>query len=206
MVLGRFVDAGVDSLLAALSGGRVFVTPTILDPREAPPFRQQPRAEFAKGIFAAQRDLARPFHDTRVRRRTAFYGASGSIWQPVTLSPTELALAAHFAAPATLRQARTIQPAIRAKRIDAGEAECAAVAVTRGWVLWTDDAAIIDALAVLHPGHPVERISHLLVRAVRQGLIACQDAADLYNVEFVGQLGLYSRVTLHCHGERIVVR
>jgi hypothetical protein len=51
MVLAMFVDAGLVDLLAALAGGNLFVSPTILDPDETPPFSQQPIAEFARGTF-----------------------------------------------------------------------------------------------------------------------------------------------------------
>jgi hypothetical protein len=205
MVLGRFVDADAVSLLLVLAGGRVFVTPSIIEPLETPPFFQQPIAEFARGIFAAQRDLSRSHHATRVQRRTAFYQAVGTAWVPVVLSPAELQQARFFAARG-LQQAKAIDPAIRSKRVDGGEAECAAVAVMRGWTLWTDDSAIIAVLAALHPGHRIERISDLLVRGVKQGLLTCRDAASLYNDIFVKQLGLYSKVSIHCQGADIVVR
>jgi len=205
MVLGRFVDAGAVPLLAALAGGRVFVTPTILDPQERPPFVRQPTAEFAKGIFAAQRDLSRPLFATRVQRRTAFYGAVGSAWDSVALSSSELAQARFFESRAAFLQAKSANPTIKRRRVDAGEAECAAVAVTRGWALWTDDAAIIDVLAALHPGHSVERVSDLLSRAVREALLACEEAADLYNRVFKGTLGLWTRLTLVCHNGQIAV-
>ena len=97
-----------------------------------------------------------------------------------------------------------IDPSIRVKKVDRGEAECAAVALIRKWTLWTDDAAIVALLAALHPGHPVERISDLLVRGVRTGLIACQSAADLYNNVFKGQLNLWTRLVLSCQGVNLV--
>jgi hypothetical protein len=205
MVLGRFVDADVVPLLLALAGGRVFVTPSIIEPQETPPFVQQPIAEFAKGIFAAQRDLSRSLHAVRVQRRTAFYQAMGVAWTPVALSPAELQQAQFFASRA-LQRAKAIDPTIKSKRVDGGEAECAAVAVMRGWALWTDDRAIIDVLATLYPGHRIERISDLFARAVLQGFIKCRDAADLYNNTFVGQLGLYSRISLYCKAGKIVAR
>lgn len=199
MVLGRFVDADAVALLLALAGGTVFVTPSIIAPQETPPFVQQPVAEFAKGIFAAQRDLSRSLYATRVQRRMAFYQAVGAAWVPVDLSYEELQHAQFFVS-GGLQQARALDPTIKSRRVDAGEAECAAVAIMRGWTLWTDDSAMINVLAVLHPGHPVERISDLLVRGVKQGLLTCQDAATLYNDIFVKQLGLYSKVSIHCQG------
>ena len=101
---------------------------------------------------------------------------------------------------------RRVDPAFRFKRVCAGEAEAAAVAVARGWTLWSDDAAIANVLAALHPGHPVERISNLLVRAAREELLPCQDAADLYNDVFTGVLGLWTNLTLSCENDTVVIR
>jgi hypothetical protein len=206
MVLAMFVDAGRASLLSDLAGGRLYVTPSVIDPDETPPFVRQPIAEFAKGVFAAQRDLSRRVHAKRIERRTAFYQAVGMAWQPVSLSYPELVRARYFASPAARLDARRANPALRVTRTSAGEAECAAVAVTRGWTLWSDDTTIVNLLAALHPGHPVERISHLLMRAVREGLLPCQEAADLYNDVFKRMLGLWTSLTLACDDDSVVVR
>lgn len=80
------------------------------------------------------------------------------------------------------------------------------MAVIRGWTLWSDDTAIVDLLAALHPGQPVERISDLLAWAVREGLVGCQDAADLYNNVFKGTLGLWTTRALACEQGQVVVR
>ena len=53
------------------------------------------------------------------------------------------------------------------------------------------------------PGHPIERISDLLVRA---GLVSCQDATDLYNNILKGTLGLWTTLTLRCENNQLVVR
>ncbi len=90
--------------------------------------------------------------------------------------------------------------------VDRGEAECAAVAIARSWRLWTDDAAIIALLDVLHPGHRIERVSDLLARAVRQNYMPCVDAADLDNQVFKGELKLWSRFTAACEQESLVFR
>lgn len=206
MVLAMFVDADRADLLPILAGGSLLVPPSVIDPDEAPPFAQQPTAEFAKGAFYLQQRSARPVDAVRFSRRMAFYPGRGIAWQPAVLSVAELRLAASFADPETWRRAASIDPAVRAKRIGRGEAECAAVAVSRGLTLWSDDAAIIALLAALHPGHPVERISDLLGRAVRQGTVGCDDAADLYNRVFKATLGLWTTWSLACVDDQIVVQ
>nr|MBA2596703.1 hypothetical protein [Chloroflexia bacterium] len=109
-------------------------------------------------------------------------------------------------APAIWAAAEARDPARRIKRISRGEAECAAVAIARGWTLWSDDAAILDLLAVLHPAQSVELISDLLVRAAQAGLLGCQEAADLYNAVFRDTLGLWTTRTLDCERGAVIVR
>jgi hypothetical protein len=43
------------------------------------------------------------------------------------------------------------------------------------------------------------------VRGVEEGLIACPDAADLYNVVFKGWLAPLTTLALGCDGGRLVV-
>ncbi|MGH2530925.1 MAG: hypothetical protein ACRDJW_01345 [Thermomicrobiales bacterium] len=206
MVLAMFVDADQVPLLSALAGGPIFVPPTIIDPEEIPPFGQQPTAEFAKGAFYLQQRLGRPLDAVRFQRRVAFYLDVNSRWRLVELSHAELRRTDELMDPTTWRQAGATDPSIRVKKIGRGEAECAAVAIARGWTLWSDDAAIVNLLAALHPGHPVERISDLLARAVREGLIACDTAADLYNTIFKETLGLWTRLALHCRDGQLVAQ
>jgi hypothetical protein len=206
MVLAMFIDADRGALLTALAPGSLFVPPSIVDPAERPPFARQPTAEFARGAFYFQQRLGRPLDAVRLNRRTAFYSGIDVHWRPVLLSPAELQLAASFVDPATWRRAETANPAVQIKKVDRGEAECAAVAVTRGWTLWSDDAAIVDLLAALHPGCHIERISDLLARAAREGLITRQEAADLYNNVFKGMLGLWTKRSLACQQGHVVVQ
>ncbi len=84
--------------------------------------------------------------------------------------------------------------------------ESAAVAVARGWTLWSDDAAIVNLLAALYPDHPVERISDLVMRAAQEGLLPCQEAADLYNDMFKRMLGLWTMRTLICDNGQVLIR
>ena len=189
MVLAMFVDADRVDLLTALAGGSLLVPPSIIAPGEAPPFAQQPTAEFAMGAYYLQQWIARPVEAVRFRRRMAFYFAAGAAWHPTTLSLAELRQAAAFADPATWRRPAAIDPTFRIKPIGRGEAECAAVAVARGLALWSDDAAIIALLAVLHPAHPVERISDLLARAVQEGLARLRAGSRPLQPRVQGQAG-----------------
>lgn len=207
VVLAMFVDADAVPLLLALAGGSIYVTPSILDPGERPPFSQPPIAEFAKGLFEAQQRLHDPHLAARAQRRTAFYAAGArDAWRPVTLATAELQLAQELRSPIARTKARAADPSYRAKRVDPGEAECAAVAITRGWTLWSDDHAIVGLVRALYPGVRVERLCGLLVRAVNEGLATCAEAQRLYNNVFKGQLNLWSPLTLVCADGQAVCR
>jgi hypothetical protein len=203
MVLAMFVDAGQAALLPALAAGRLFVTPSIIDSAETPPFPSQPTAEFARGAFYLQERQGNPLAAVRLHRRTAFYLDIDTSWTPAPLSAGELLQAERFVSPATWAAAEAQDPTRRIKRVSRGEAECAAVAVTRGWTFWTDDTAILDLLAILHPPQPVERISDLLIRAAHEGFLGCQEAADLYNDVFRDTLGLWTTRILVCRNGRV---
>lgn len=206
VVLAMFVDAGRAELLSEVGAGQVFVPPSILDPQETPPFVQQPTAEFARGAFSLQQRMGLPFEEVRLSRRMAFYLDQGKVWQPVLLSVDELRETDNLLNPATWALASVADASVRVKRIDRGEAECAAVAIARNGTLWTDDAAIVALLSSLYPDQPVERISDLLVRGVEERLISCSDAAMLYNVEFKDHFSLWTTLTLGCDDERLVRR
>ncbi len=61
-----------------------------------------------------------------------------------------------------------------------GEAACIALAVSRSYVLATDDQDALRALEALHPNHPYERIRRLLQRAVSESLLSQQQAEALH--------------------------
>lgn len=204
MVLAMFVDAGQFDVLVALAGGRLYATPTVADVDEIPPYATEPVAEFARGLFRSQGE-ASALHINRVTRRTDFFQAAGELWSPVALTVAELLDAQRLVHPATRAAARAIHPAFKFKRVGVGEAEAAAVALARGWTLWSDDAAIVGLMAALHPDHAVERIGRLLMRAVHDGLLNCEDAAHLYNATFKQELGLWTSLTLRCHHGRLIV-
>jgi hypothetical protein len=55
----------------------------------------------------------------------------------------------------------------------------------------------------MHPEHPIERIGRLLMRAVNEGLLSCEDAAHLYNGTFKQDLGLWTSLMLRCRDRRL---
>lgn len=199
MVLAMFVDSGQAQLLSALADGRLVVTPSILEPSEHPPFHQPPASEFARGLYEALHDLADPVRTQRARARSSYYRHEQSgLWTATIPSASELRFALQLQSPSIRVAVQQVEPNFRFRRIDPGEAECAAVAITRGWILWSDDQAIVTVVRTLYPTCQVERTCGLLVRAVAEGLISCADAMVLYNQVFKQELGLYSTLRLVC--------
>lgn len=206
MVLAMFVDADRAALLSDLAGSRLFVSPSIFDPAESPPYAAQPTSEFARGAFYLQGRLGEPLAAVRLHRRTAFASDVGTTWQPVALSHDELRQVETLVSPATWQHAEALDPSRRIKRVSRGEAECAAVALRRGWSIWTDDTAIIALLTVLYPEQRIERISDLLIRAARSGLLGCHEAADLYNDVFNATLRRWTTYSLVCAGGQVTIQ
>lgn len=207
VVLAMFVDADYATLLLSLAAGSVYLTPSIVDSHEHPPFVDPPVSEFSKGLYEAQQDLGDPFMARRAQRRTAFYAAQAvGLWYPVDLSETELGLAGMLTSREIRDAARQMDPTFKTLRIDPGEAECAAVAIERGWTLWSDDHAIVTLVRTLYPQCRVERLCGLLVRAVDEGLIDCAEAQYLYNHVFKGELNLWSKLSLDCVDQMAICR
>lgn len=206
MVLGMFVDAGYTQLLTDLAAGNLIITPAIINPAETPPYASHPMAEFAAGTFLFQQRLGNPLDEVRFSRRAAYYLDINLGWNPAALSIEEIKQQEMLSSGAIWEDSRVSHSGRRNARIGRGEAECAAVAISRGLTLWSDDAAIVSLLAVLHPDHPVERISDLVIRAAREEHLSCQEAADLYNDIFKQRLGLWSNLTLVCRNGQVTIR
>ena len=201
-----FVDADHVALLLALAGWSVYVPPSIIDPAEIPPFTQPPISEFAQGLFEAQQNLSQPLLAARAHYRSVFYQTRPLGWRSVALSPTELRLAQYLTTRQARDEARERNPAFRAKRIALGEAECAAVAIERGWTLWSDDNSIVELVRTLYPTCHVERLCGLVVRAVDERLIECDRAQHLYNEVFKRHLNLWSKLGLECEDDNAICR
>ncbi|MGY2896784.1 hypothetical protein [Deinococcus sp. UYEF24] len=194
MILAMFVDGDQLPLLSALAGGSVFVTPSILNPDERPPFTRDPTSEFARGLYAAQQDLKQVRYALRAYRRSAFY--QDDLWQPLELTRPELELARYLSSREARDQARKQDPQFKAKSVSAADAECAAVAITRGCELWSDDGGIVTLVRTLYPKQPVVRLCALLARAVNEGQLNFEAALDVYERIFKGELLLWSTVSL----------
>ena len=152
VVLAMSVDAGQIDLLYGLAEGEVHLTPSILDAGEQPPFTRRPESESGRGLWEAQRRHGELLMVECVERRTAFYrGQEAGLWQPVALTADDLRLADVLTARSTRDAARAVDPDYRARRVDPGEAECATVAINRGWTLWSDDSGIVGLVRALYP-------------------------------------------------------
>lgn len=198
MVLAMFVDAGQTALLPALAGRSVHLSPSILDPNEGPPYLNEPVAEFARGIHRLQ-GLASTsaVHDRRLAARTRFFLDQPGLWTPEPPTPGELEYARYLTSKEARALAKARNPQLRLGRADPGEAECAAIAVSRsGWRLWSDDSGIVPLVRTLHPECTVERTCALVARAVNEGLLTFAQGHELYEHTFKVELGLHTSVSL----------
>jgi hypothetical protein len=160
-LLNNFVHSGSAHLLNRLLEGPVLLSPAVLDPQETllPGFpRMPPSSEFLKTLH-----LASVYGQERYRTIAPFVQSfaldSGELWEPVEPTEEELILAIHFRSKEIKEEVRQRCPEIRRSRIrlGAGEAETAAIAVTRGWTFLTDDQASVDLIGCLFPHMPILR-------------------------------------------------
>ena len=211
-VLSNFVHAGVAGLLHALVEGPLYLPPSILDPDEA----NLPTSAWQD--HEATSELLRPLHtalrlgqeaaatpgkdvpDLPLYRRTkheieAFRAARGTLWNPLELTPGELALAQEFTSRDIRNRVREHCPNLRGRRqLQVGEAEVAAIAVTRGWTVLVDDQAAVELLRCLYPTVRFFRTCELLVIAAQAGYVVCEEAARLFNDVMVAELGFFAVV------------
>jgi hypothetical protein len=204
MVLAMFVDSGSATLLAALGGGGIQLSPTILDPLEWPPQAGvQPQSEFVKGMarFAGLGDAA---HQPRLAERERFLQTVSELWVPIAPTVNKLRLAVVLSSQEERTRAKAVNSAVKVARIDPGEAECAAIAISRSIPFWSDDSGMVPMLRALYPQVRVSRTCALLAAAVNQGLLPYEEALDLYEGVFKGRLGLRSRAALKRLNQRAV--
>jgi predicted nucleic acid-binding protein len=84
-------------------------------------------------------------------------------------------------------------PDVRGRiEIDIGEAEAAAVAVSRGFTFLVDDRAAVQLVRCLYPEVTVLRTCGLLAHAVKKGHPPCKEAADLFNHRLAREIGFYA--------------
>lgn len=192
-LLVLFVHTGYAALLHRIIGGPVFLSPSVLDERDPIPPVDVPRSEFLMPLY-----LARFAEGARYRARSEFlrsFAASvGTLWQPAAPTLAELALAARFSNRSIRAEVRARNPPIRRKRIelDAGEAEAAAIAASRGWTFLTEDQASVDLVRALYPDLPVLRSCPLLLHAVANEYVPRDKASELFNRRVVREIGFYT--------------
>lgn len=198
MVLAMFVDAGQAALLPALAGGGIYISPSVLDANDLPPYSNMPASEFGKGIHRYQGlALSSSDYSQRAINRLQFFRATPALWTPVIPTEDELKYALYLASREARSEAKVRDAQLRIGRIDKGEAECAAIAVVRGgWNLWSDDSGIVALMRALHPGCQIRRTCSLVVQAINTGLMTYPEGYDLYENCFKAQLGLHSKVTI----------
>ena len=195
-VLNNFVHSDSAHLLVRLLDGPVHLAPTVLDPGETrlPGF---PRAECSSRFLVPLSMSMLPKyagHRTVAPLIQAFALAVGNLWQPVELNGEESALASRLGSRPSRTHGRRGMSRTGRRRAElaAPEAEAAAVAVSRGWTLLTDDGASVELLGRLHPEVPAHGTCDLLVHAARKGIVTCEEAADLFNRRIVDELRFWA--------------
>lgn len=205
-VLSNFVHAGASDLLALVTGEPLRLGPTVLDPDEATRALDagvRLASELLRPVERITQGAANTSHLSMPHLET-FVQARGGLWLPVELTAEELALAERLRSPELVAEAKN-RCGLRGRlRLDAGEAEAAAIAIRRGWALLTDDRAAIEVLACLHPEIQTHRSCALAGRAAQMGLVSCREAARLFNEVMVDELR--SHATRRRGTERLYLR
>jgi hypothetical protein len=193
VVLRYFLLVERTDLLSALLGNPLYVPRVVFDPDEAEA-PEAAKSEIGRSIWFQERVAqdrgrlkearARAARNAQRLREIRRLHANGVI-AVVDLTDEELRV---FADLSSVEGARGLGLNLA---LGPGEAACLAVAVSRGWVLATDDQDALRALDRLARGHPYERIRRLLQRAVAEGLLA-QDDANAVHGE-MRRLGLWDR-------------
>jgi predicted nucleic acid-binding protein len=184
-LLVNFVHTGYAALLDRLLGEPVRLSPAVLDAQEVvlpDLFSKRPASEFLAPLYMSRlpgySDYRKPAPYIQ-----SFALSVGDLWEPVHPTEEELALAAYFRSKEVRDELCRRYPEIRRARtkVAMGEAETAAVAVSRGWTFLTEDQAAVELVRCLYPNVPVLRTCGLLLRAVELGYVACEEAANLFN-------------------------
>lgn len=195
-LLSNFVNTGYAHLLNRLLGGPVFLSPSVLDDREvAPPLDSlstNPSSEFLRPLYLSRFPRYADYVPWATHIR-AFALGKGTTWQPITPTVGELALASSFRDRRIRTEVRRRCPEVQGRvELDVGEAEAAAVAVSRSFSFLVDDRAAVNLVRCLYRGVPVLRTCGLLAYAVRKGYLPCDEAADLFNRRLAQEMGFYA--------------
>lgn len=124
----------------------------------------------------------------------SFTLAAGNLWQPIEPTGDELVLAARLGSKQIRAERQRTPPRTSQRKMElgCGEAEAAAIAINRGWSFLTEDQAAVELLRHLYPDVPTQGTCALLVHAAEQAIVACSEAADLFNRRIVDQLGFWA--------------
>ena len=198
-LLSNFVSTGYAHLLNQLLGGPVFLSPSVLDDQEVVPplgsLDTEPSSEFLRPLYRAQFPGNEAYKSWSPHIR-AFALGKGATWQLAVPTASELTLASSFGNKSIRATVRQRCPDIRGRiELDTGEAETAAVAVSRGFTFLVDDRAAVQLVRCLYPNVPVLRTCGLLAHAANKRYISCDEAADLFNRRLAQEMGFYASRT-----------
>ena len=195
-LLNNFVHSASAWVLDRLIGGPVCLSPTVLDVGETllPDFpRTEPASEFLRPLHMAAQPGYSDYRKIAPFIQSFALGA-GDLWEPVEPSKDELVIAARLSNRTIRSEVHRTCPEVSRKKmeLDPGEAEAAAIAITRGWTFLTEDQAAVDLLGCLYPDVPVQRTCTLLVHAVEQEILTCEEASEMFNRRVVDELGFWA--------------
>lgn len=193
-VLSNFVYAGAAPLLAHLAGEPLRIGPTVLDEAEAATVLL-PGMHFTSEALRVVARISEPdAQHLDLPYLQTFVAARGTLWLPAAPTIDELAIAERLRSPQVTAQAKQRCGLTGRLKIDAGEAEAVAIALSRGWTFLTDDRAAVEVISCLFPEIKTLRSCALLCLAAERQLISCSEAARLFNEVMVDQL--------HAHASR----
>lgn len=196
-LLNNFVHSASAWVLNRLLRGPIRLSPTVLDAKETtlPDFpRSEPASEVLKPLHMAGQP-GYPEYRRIAPFIQSFALGAGGLWEPVNPTKDELVLAARLSNRAIRSEVRRICPGTERRKkieLDRGEAEAAAIAITRGWTFLTEDQASVELLECLYPEVPLQRTCTLLVHAVDREILTCEEAFEMFNRRVVDELGFWA--------------
>ena len=196
-LLSNFVYVGQAKLLNRLLNQSVFLSPTILDPNELDKSKwgtNRPRSEFLQPLYTTYHaDNAREY-ENYIPHIEDFVNNKAGLWKPTSVSLDELILANELSSKEIKTRLKQLKPDIKGRiRVHPGEAETAAIAISRAWTFLGDDQAIITILRALYPTVPIVRTCRLLSYAAYSDAISCPEAQEIFNERIAKEIFFASR-------------